>query len=187
MSTISSSVTNALQVSSSTEKTGRVKQVAEDSDDIVAKGMQARDEFLKSVNLTLSAEGIAHMKQELAKLDENKGFPVSEEQNAARVKFFADFQAYRAREGRVDSSHPLFTDPYTSDRALSVSALVGLVAPEASSAVEDAVYAAIKSPVQQSTDTTEAVDVATQQMKLDAIVNKMIPEDKRERASVLSR
>jgi hypothetical protein len=146
---------------------------------------QLHDPFLDSVNLTISPESLARIKAELEVIDANKDKADTPEQAAAKAKFFADRQAALANEPTIDSSSALFTDPYTSDRALYVSALIGFVPRQDSATVAAAVHDAIASPVHQWTDTTQAVDLATQKMKLEAIVNKMIPADKRARASVV--
>lgn len=144
-----------------------------------------RDPFPDTVNLTISPEGLARSKAELAAIEANKGKADSPEQVAAKASFLAARQAQLAKEPTIDSASALFTDPHTSDRALYVSALIGFVPRQDSARVAAAVHDAIASPVQQWTDTTQAVDLATQKMKLEAIVKKMIPADKQERANAV--
>jgi len=165
-----------------------IQATAASGDDAVAVGMRNTEAFLASVNLTLSAEGIAHLQQELQAQQARKAAGITEDpatQAALLAQMLANRQAQIDSQPEIRIDHPLFSDPYTADRALSVSALVGMASKTQAAAVEDAVYAAIRSPVQQWTDSTLAVDLASQKMKLDTVVNTMIPAEKRAAASAV--
>lgn len=140
---------------------------------------RTREQRPDSVHLSISAEALARLSSETAQ----PKMTALEDQDAAKAQMLAYRNAAAQRDSaRIDMDHPLFTDPRTADSALSVSALIGLAAPENARAVEDAVYAAISSPLQQWNDSTQAADIASQRMKLDAIKEQLLPEESRAHA-----
>ncbi|MFT8211391.1 MAG: hypothetical protein ACMZI0_13965 [Symbiopectobacterium sp.] len=141
-------------------------------------GREKALEALASVDLTISPEALARLKEDFA----NATPPSPEEQEAAKKQMLEMRNTYLDElERRAPGvTHPLYST-IGSDVSLTDFRNFFALAPnatrESTRALADALYDAVTIPLESSTDSTQAAGIALMREKLDFINSHYIPEE----------
>ncbi|WP_196907286.1 hypothetical protein [Candidatus Symbiopectobacterium sp. 'North America'] len=146
--------------------------------DAVLVGRQKSIEALASVDLTLSPEALARLKEDFA----NATPPSQEEQEAAKKQMLEMRNTYLDELERTAPgvTHPLYST-VGSDVSLTDFRAFFALAPnatrESTRVLADALYDAVTTPLESSTDSTQAAGIALMRETLDFINSNYIPEE----------
>lgn len=147
--------------------------------DAVTKGRE-KAAALASVTLTISPEALERMKQDAQQ--QSSQAPTKEESEKMLKPVLEARNIYlQGIDSRTPSlDHPLYSSPSSSAEVTDFRQFFALAeggTKESTTALADALYDAVSSPLNGGTDSTEIVDIALIREKLEYINSKYIPAE----------